>query len=133
MTRAKLTLFPDQGSVKRAGYNSLRQHQSTLIQACTGFGKSALAVDFCIDAVANKRTVTINVPRKELAKQLAQSLSKYGVEYGFIASGVRPNPFALVQISMSETLARRLERVHKSDLLITDECHVGGESLTRTA
>ena len=127
----KLRLFDDQSEMKRNVYASLRKNRSTLAQACTGFGKSALAVDFCIDAVANKRTVTINVPRKELAKQLAQSLSRYGVEYGFIASGMRPNPFALVQISMSETLARRLERVHKSDLLITDECHVGGESLTR--
>jgi DNA repair protein RadD len=131
LTRAKLTLFPDQQQVKRQAYQSLRGHTSTLLQCPTGFGKSALAVDFCIDAVANKRTVTINVPRKELAKQLAQSLSRYGVEYGFIASGMRPNPFALVQISMSETLARRLDKVHKSDLLITDECHVGGESLTR--
>ena len=128
---ARLKLFPDQKKVKAQGYDSLRQNQATLIQAATGFGKSALAVDFCLDAVRHNKTVTINVPRRELARQLGQTLRKYGLEHGFIASGVKPNPFAPVQISMTETLARRLDRTNKSDLLITDECHVGGESLTR--
>lgn len=129
---AKLTLFNDQRELKAGVYQSLRANQATLAQACTGFGKSALAVDFCLDAIRGNRSVTINVPRRELARQLGQTLSRYGIPHGFIASGVKPNPFAPVQVSMTETLARRLDRVHKTDLLIADECHVGGESLTKT-
>lgn len=129
---AKLTLFDDQKEVKAGVYQSLRSNQATLAQACTGFGKSALAVDFCLDAIRGNRSVTINVPRRELARQLGQTLTKYGIPHGFISSGVKPNPFAPVQVSMTETMARRLDRVYKTDLLITDECHVGGESLTRT-
>lgn len=129
---AKLTLFPDQQELKSGVYQSLRTNQATLAQACTGFGKSALAVDFCLDAIRSNRSVTINVPRRELARQLGQTLTRYGIPHGFIASGIKSNPFAPVQVSMTETLARRLDRVHKTDLLITDECHVGGESLTRT-
>ena len=129
---AKLTLFPDQKDLKSGVYQSLRTNQATLAQACTGFGKSALAVDFCLDAIRGNRSVTINVPRRELARQLGQTLTRYGIPHGFIASGVKPNPFAPVQVSMTETLARKLDKAHKTDLLITDECHVGGESLTRT-
>lgn len=128
---AKLILFDDQKEVKAGVYSSLRSNNSVLCQAATGFGKSALAVDFCLDATRNKKTVTINVPRRELARQLGKTLTKYGLHHGFIASGIKPNPFAPIQISLTESLARRLDRTHKSDLLITDECHVGGESLTR--
>lgn len=128
----KLTLFEDQKSVKADAYRSLRNHQATLLQCPTGFGKSALAVDFCLDAVRNNKSVTINVPRRELARQLGKTLTKYGLPHGFIASGVKPNPFAPIQVSMTETIARRLDRVHKTDLLITDECHVGGDGLTKT-
>lgn len=70
------------------------------------------------------------MPRKELARQLGKTLTKYGLQHGFIASGTKPNPFAPVQVALTESLARRLDKAHKSDLLITDECHVGGESLT---
>lgn len=127
---SRLTLFPDQKELKAGVYQSLRSNSATLAQACTGFGKSALAVDFCQDAIRNGKTVTINVPRKELARQLGKTLTRYGLSHGFIASGVKPNPFAPIQISLTESLARRLDKAHKSDLLITDECHVGGESLT---
>lgn len=128
---ARLRLFPDQREVKAGAYQSLRQSDATLLQCPTGFGKSALAVDFCLDAVRHNKTVTINVPRRELARQMGQTLTKYGLQHGFIASGIRPNPFAPIQVALTESLARRLDRVHKSDLLITDECHVGGESLTK--
>jgi DNA repair protein RadD len=126
----RLTLFPDQRELKAGVYQSLRSNSATLAQACTGFGKSALAVDFCLDAVSRNKTVTINVPRRELARQLGKTLTKYGLSHGYIASGTKPNPFAPIQISLTESLARRLPAVYKSDLLITDECHVGGESLT---
>lgn len=128
---ARLQLFPDQRELKADIYSRLRSASSVLAQACTGFGKSALAVDFCLDAVRNNKTVTINVPRRELARQMSKTLNRYQLPHGFIASGMKPNPFAPVQISLTETLARRLDRTHKTDLLIPDECHVGGESLSR--
>jgi len=125
-----LTLFDDQRELKAGVDKALRATTSVYAQACTGFGKSALAVDFCLDAVRNNKTVTINVPRRELARQLGKTLTRYGLQHGFIASGVKPNPFAPIQVSMTETLARRLDKAYKTDLLITDECHVGGISLT---
>lgn len=127
---AKLTLFDDQKELKAGVYQSLRQSDATLAQACTGFGKSALAVDFCLDAVRHNKTVTISVPRRELAKQLGKTLGKYGLPHGYIASGIKPDPFQPIQVALTESLSRRLDRVHKSNLLITDECHVGGEALT---
>lgn len=128
---ARLVLFDDQKEVKEAGYSSLRHSDAILIQACTGFGKSALATDFCLDAVKYGKTVTVNMPRRELARQFSGTLAKHGVDHGFIVSGYRSNPFAPVQISLTDSLANRIEKAHKTDLLITDECHVGGESLTK--
>lgn len=128
---ARLQLYDDQREVKANGYQSLRHADSTLLQCPTGFGKSALAVDFCLDAVKHNKTVTINVPRRELARQMGKTLIKYGLPHGFIASKMKPNPFAPIQIALTDSLALRLDRVHKSDLLITDECHVGAESLSR--
>lgn len=129
MKKSTLTLFPDQREVKGAAYSSLRLSEATLIQACTGFGKSALATDFCLDAVRSNKTVTINVPRRELARQMGKTLTKYGIPHGYIASGHKRNYSAPVQISLTESLANRIDNVYKTDLLITDECHVGGESL----
>lgn len=127
---AKLKLFPDQAEVKERGYESLRSNQATLLQCPTGFGKSALATDFCLDAVKYGKTVTVNVPRRELAKQFSGTLRRYGIDYGFIANGMKANPFAPVQISLTDSLNNRIEKVYKTDLLITDECHVGKDSLT---
>lgn len=131
MGTATLRLFDDQKEVKAQAYQSLRNSDASLIQACTGFGKSALAVDFCLDAVRNNKTVTVNMPRVELVRQMGQTLRKYGVEFGYISGKFKPNPFAPVQIATTETLARRLDKAYTSDLLINDECHVGGESLTK--
>lgn len=131
MAEKTLRLYDDQKEVKRSAYESLRKNSATLIQACTGFGKSALAADFCLDAVKNGKTVTVNVPRIELAKQLGNTMRKYKIPHGYINSKLQPNPFAPIQIATTDTLASRLDRVHVSDLLINDECHVGAESLTR--
>lgn len=126
-----LTLFPDQLEVKREAYQSLRKNQATLIQACTGFGKSALAADFCIDAIKNNKTVTVNVPRVELAKQLGNTMRKYKIPHGYISSKLPQNVFAPIQIATTDSLANRLDNVVVSDLLINDECHVGADSLTK--
>lgn len=129
MAGAKLKLFNDQKEVKAGIYASLRTSSATLGQACTGFGKSALAVDLCLDAIKAGRTVTINVPRRELARQMGKTLTKYGIDHGYIASGYRAKPFAPIQISLTDSLSNRIEKVYKTDLLIADECHVGGEGL----
>lgn len=128
--KAQLKLFPDQEEVMGRVRDSIRQHQSVLIQACTGFGKSALATHICESAVKKGTTVTVNVPRIELAKQLGNTFTKFGIPYGYISSKFKPNPFAPIQISTTESIAKKLDTVYKSHVLITDECHVGGDSLT---
>lgn len=125
-----INLFPDQQDLVDRTRLAMREHKSILMQACTGFGKSACATYIAKNAAAKGKTVTVTVPRIELAKQLGATFRKYGINHGYINPKFRPNPFADVQIATTETLKKRLHKLTASDLLISDECHVGGNALT---
>lgn len=124
------TLFPDQSQWVADLRASMATHQATLGQACTGFGKSVCGAHIAHSAVAKGKSVTFTVPRIQLALQLGNTMEKYGIEAGYISTGMKPNPFAPVQIATTDTLANRLDAARITSLLIADECHVSGERLT---
>lgn len=127
---AEIQLFPDQMRFVDDLRASLAGNQAVLGQACTGFGKSICGAYIAKSAVAKGRSVTFSVPRIQLAIQLGNTMEKYGIQAGFINDKLPPNPFAPVQIATTDTLAIRLDNARKTDILVADECHVGGERLT---
>jgi DNA repair protein RadD len=71
------------------------------------------------------------VPRRELLKQTAETMDRYGIPYGVFSAGYTANPFAKVQLATTGTLARRLDKAPAANLLFIDETHVGGDELNR--
>lgn len=126
-----ITLYSDQDQLKQEIRQSMRSSKSVLAVAQTGFGKTLTAASMMADAAEKGNTSWFMVPRRELLRQTMQSLSEYGVEYGVIASGVRPNPFAKIQLVTSGTVARRLDKLQPPNILFQDEAHYCGAQVDR--
>ena len=98
-------------------------HKSTLLQLPTGAGKTVVASEMISTAKAKGLTCWFNVHRRELVKQSSTTLLKNKLDHGITAAGFPPCPGAKVQINSIMSLARRLKKMPKPDLIIWDECH----------
>jgi DNA repair protein RadD len=91
----------------------------------TGGGKSFAAGFMLLTAsVAGKRCWFV-VHRRELLRQTMRLFKILGIDFGVIAAGFEEQPAKLVQICSINTLARRIDRLQKPQLLIQDECFRG--------
>ena len=118
-----ITLRDDQTDAVRRLWVALRDHQSVMFQAETGFGKTVTAAFMAAAAHKNGRRAVFAVHRKELMKQTSRTFERFGIPHGFIAAGVHPDPFAHVQIASADTLRNRPEWL-KCHLFIPDEAHL---------
>ena len=124
-----MNLYPDQQQTVEDVRAAMRVSRSVLLQSPTGSGKTAMATHI-IEAAKNKdRRIIFTVPRKDLLEQTSQTFTRLGIDHSFIAAGKAHNPFARVHIGMVDSMARRLERLPASDLVIFDETHFGASSL----
>lgn len=114
---------PDQIEVEQQLRDAIREHQSVLVQCPTGWGKTFLAAIAARGASQKRKRAVFSVHRKQLIKQTAVTFDNIGVQYGYIAAGLPPNPFAAVQIASIDTLRNRLDR-WPADLLVVDEGHL---------
>lgn len=118
-----ISLRPDQMAAVEELRAALRRHQSVLLQAATGFGKTYVASYIAANAHGKRKRVIFGVHRRELARQTARTFDRFGIPYGYIAAGMAPNPFALVQIASVDTLRRR-PQLMGCDLFVPDEAHL---------
>jgi DNA repair protein RadD len=126
-----INLFPDQSELVNRVRQSMRSNRNVLMQAATGSGKTIMAT-YMIDQARKKGSrAGFMVPRRELLKQTAQTMDKYGIPYGCVAAGWRPDPFAKVQLMSVGTVARRLDSAPRLNVLFIDEAHFGGDELDR--
>lgn len=105
--------------------SALKSHQSALLQAPCGFGKTIVAAYMGQQATRKNRRVIFAVHRRELARQTALTFRKFGIPAGYIMAGMPADPFALVQIASADTIMRRPELI-KCDLFVPDEAHLWG-------
>lgn len=113
----------DQIEVEQQLRAAIRENQSVLVQCPTGWGKTFLAAIAARGASQKRRRAIFSVHREQLLKQTAVTFDNIGVQYGYIASGMPPNPFAAVQIASINTLRNRLDK-WPADLLVVDEGHL---------
>ena len=98
-------------------------HRGVLYQLSTGGGKTAVAA-FVIEGAFGKGIVTwFTVHRIELVRQASRTFTELGIPHGIIATGFTPDPFAMVQIGMVQTLVRQLGKHRPPGFIIPDECH----------
>jgi len=94
-----------------------------LLQAPTGFGKTALAAALVERALAKQRRVIFTVPALSLVEQTVEALWNDGVRDVVVIQGAhamtdwsRP-----IQVASVQTLQRR--PLPEADMVIIDECH----------
>lgn len=118
-----ITLRPDQLRAVEDLRAALRQHQSVLLQAPCGFGKTVVSAYMASGAHQKRKRVIFAVHRRELARQTAKTFDQFGIPYGYIMAGMPANPFASVQIASRDTLRSR-RHLAECDLFIPDEAHL---------
>lgn len=118
-----IQLRPKQLSLYHEAKEAIRNYDSLLIQAATGFGKTFLACFIIQQIIAKGNTVCFSVHRKALLRQTAKTFTKFGIPFGYIASGYPTNYYQPVQLASIDTLKNRLDKVPKFSVYIPDEAH----------
>ena len=126
---SEIRLFPDQQETIDNLRGSLRRNKWVLMQCPTGWGKTVGGAYLIKSALDKGKKAIFTVPRKELLRQTSLTLEKFGIPHSYIAAGRPFNPYAKIYIGMVETLARRVGKIPKVDLVIVDETHFGSGSL----
>jgi DNA repair protein RadD len=99
-----------------------RGHRSVLGQLPTGGGKTEIAMEAARLAVARGKRVLFQAHTRVLVDQTSARFAAAGLDHGIIMAGREERDHPL-QIGSIMTLVRRLDRVARFDLIVTDECH----------
>jgi len=118
-----MQLYDHQNDALTKLRESMRLNQSVLLQAATGFGKTACASYMLKGAHEKKLVAWFVCHRKELVEQTSKTLTRINLPHGFIAAGRLYNPLNTIFICSVDTLKNRLDNLQPPDLIIFDECH----------
>ena len=121
-----ITLHPDQSEAVGRIRGALKDHQSVLLQAACGFGKTVVAAYIAQGAQQKQKRVVFAAHRRELVRQTMNTFENFGIEYGLIMAGERSNPLASVQIASADSLRNRPHLI-PCDLFVPDEAHLWGD------
>lgn len=119
----KLTLRPHQEEDFENLLVALQNHQSAIVCAATGYGKTCVMAYIAQRTKAKNKKLFFTVHRRDLITQSAKTLDKFGIDYGIISAGYIPLPKKLIQICSIVSLKNRLNRYPECDLLVVDEAH----------
>lgn len=126
-----VSLYEDQADLVGRVRQAMRRHKWVLMQSATGSGKTQIAIDMMAGAAAKGSRSIFTVPRKELLEQTIETVQRFGLPFGVISPDHSPNPLAPIQIAMTPTLARRLDKIIPPKVIFPDEAHYGGAELDR--
>ena len=125
-----ITLRPDQEKALADIRVAFSRHRRVLLQASTGFGKTATASVIIRQAVAKGRRVVFAAHLDSIVGDTLERLRACGVYAGRIQAGEPADPLAPVQVASIATLHAR-ELAPPADLVIADECHRGVSEMWR--
>lgn len=83
-----------------------------------GAGKTMLMAHMASTAAKRGRQTIFLVHRRELIDQASRTLTEYGIPHG-----VNGNTYGSVQVASVQTVARKLDKLQRPDLIIMDEAH----------
>ena len=100
---------------------AFKQHQAVLLTQPCGAGKGTLASFIVQSAASRGKKVVFLVDRRTLVNDMADRLTRLGLEFGVImGDDKRRAPWLPVHVASIDTVTRR-ENVPFADLLIVDE------------
>ena len=108
-----------------AAIDEIRGHlrsgcKRVLLVSPTGSGKTTIASEMILAAMAKKSRVLFIAHRRELIDQAIARLAEHGVEAGAIMAG-RPKRCLPVQVASIQTIIRR--EFPPAEIVVVDECH----------
>lgn len=118
-----ISLYPFQNEIIDRARDELRQHQSVLMVMPCRSGKTVTASKMIQSAQGKGKRIWFIVHRDFLLDQTSKTLDEFSIKHSFIASGRPYNPYIPIQLCSVQSVIRRLDRLEKPDLIITDECH----------
>lgn len=119
-----IVLREDQAKVVDETRAALGQFQSVLVRAPCRFGKTVVAAFMAQRSVSMRRKVIFACHRDAILNQISNTLDRFEVKHGLIASGRAYNPFALAHVASADTLRNRLHELKDCRLLVVDEGHL---------
>jgi len=120
-----ISLYDDQVEIVRNMGMALRSNNRVLMQAATGAGKSVMAAYMIERILRHGASVMFVVPRRELVRQISDTLCKFSIEHTFIAADYPYNPAVKCAIASTDTLIRRLPTAVPYNYIFIDEAHFG--------
>lgn len=104
--------------------SAMRNNKYVVGQAFTGFGKTRCAIYIINEALKKGNRVFFTIHLKELKRQTALSFDESGIDYGYIASGEKPDHSKMCQLVMQGSAMNRLDNMPIPSLVIIDEAHL---------
>lgn len=105
---------------------ALKSYRRVLAESPTGSGKTQIGT-YIVHGVSQRgMNCMFLVHRTELMRQTSRAFEKQGIAHETIESGRGFNPHHNVYIGAIQTVANRIARIPKIDLLIVDECFPAG-------
>jgi len=109
-----IKLYDYQNTLVEKARQSYRDgYQSPCVVAPCGAGKSVIIAEIARMTAKNRKHILFLVHRRELIDQIKNTFEFVGVDLSKVTFG------------MVQTIVRRLDRIEKPDLIITDENHHG--------
>jgi len=117
-----ITLRPYQECAVSDIRGAMARNRRVLFCLPTGGGKTVIFSYLTWQVSTRGKRVILLAHRREIVRQISQSLTRQGVEHGLILPG-KPVTNQPVAVGMVQTLAKRLEQVVEPDMLVCDEAH----------
>ena len=125
------SLWDDQQTVIDSIRETARKSKSMIVCSPCGSGKTRMASWIAISALNKGGTVIFDAPLKDLRRQISNTWRDLGIDHSFVSSGMRYNPFSRAFVSTSATLAGRLDKAPRANVVIFDETHLLGAQRER--
>lgn len=103
---------------------AVAQHQSVVLRAPCGFGKSVLAALIMRGAQDKGNRAVFGAHRRQLVQQLSNTLTRAGVRHTLAMGGEPYDPSAPCVVGVTDTLAAHPEIMDGCKLYIVDEAHL---------